>query len=211
MNHYLKVFMENRSHFDTAAKTWDNEETIKRNEAFAQAIKKHLTNHVAKVMDFGCGTGLLTSHFLNVADELIGIETSSGMLEQFSERFKDISRVKSIAINLETESLPSDVGTFDLIVTAMAFHHLKDPKAVLSLFKNHLKPNGMVFVIDLDEEDGTFHPDNQGMGVHHFGFSKNTMESWSQELGYHSFRHEIVYEMFKNDRSYGIGMGVFCL
>jgi 2-polyprenyl-3-methyl-5-hydroxy-6-metoxy-1,4-benzoquinol methylase len=119
--------------------------------------------------------------------------------------------VKCLAINLENESLPSDAGPFDLIVTAMAFHHLKDPKAVLSLFKKHLTPAGRVFVIDLDEEDGSFHPDNEGMGVHHFGFSKNTMESWSQDLGFDSFQQEIVYEMFKNDRSYGIGMGIFRL
>lgn len=201
--------MENRSHFDTASKTWDTEETIKRNEAFAKAIAKHVSNHIEKIMDFGCGTGLLTSHFINLADEVIGIETSTGMLKQFSERFVGTSKVKCLAINLENESLPSDVGPFDLIVTAMAFHHLKDPKAVLSLFKKHLTPAGRVFVIDLDEEDGSFHPDNEGMGVHHFGFSINTMESWSQELGFHSFQHEIVCEMFKNDRSYGIGMGIF--
>jgi len=203
--------MDNRSHFDTAAKTWDNEETIKRNEAFAQAIKKYLHSHIPKLMDFGCGTGLLTGHFVNQADELIGIETSNGMLEQFSERFIGINKVKYLAINLEKESLPSDVGPFDVIVTAMAFHHLKDPQKMLSLFKGHLSSNGMVFIIDLDEEDGTFHPDNEGMGVHHFGFSKKTLESWSKELGFSSFQHEIVYEIFKNDRSYGIGMGVFRL
>jgi len=203
--------MENRSHFDSAAKTWDTEETIKRNEAFARAISKHVSSHIEKMMDFGCGTGLLTSHFLNIADELIGIETSSGMLEQFSERFKGHRHVKSLAINLENESLPNDIGTFDLVVTAMAFHHLKDPIAVLSLFKKHLSPRGKVFVIDLDEEDGSFHPDNEGMGVHHFGFSKITMESWSQELGFYSFQHENVYEMSKNDRSYGIGMGIYRL
>ncbi len=203
--------MKNDSHFDTAAKTWDTEETIKRNEAFAQAIKKHLHKRISKLMDFGCGTGLLASHFLDVADELIGIETSTGMLEQFSERFRGISKVKYLSINLERESLPSDVGPFDVIVTGMAFHHLKDPKAVLSVFKKHLNPAGSVFVIDLDEEDGTFHPDNEGMGVHHFGFSKNTMESWSQDLGFDSFQHEVVYEMIKNDRSYAIGMGLFKL
>ena len=203
--------MKNHSHFDTAAKTWDNEETIKRNEAFAQAIKKHLHCRIQKLMDFGCGTGLLASHFLDDADELIGIETSTGMLEQFSERFRGRSNVKYLAINLETESLPSYVGPFDMIVTGMAFHHLRDPKAVLAVFKKHLNPAGKVFVIDLDEEDGTFHPDNKGMGVHHFGFSKNTLETWSQELGFDSFRHELVYEMIKNDRVYAIGMGIFKL
>ena len=203
--------MENRLHFDTAAKTWDTEETIKRNGAFAKAIAKHVSNHIEKMMEFGCGTGLLTGHFLNVADELIGIETSSGMLKQFNERFEGNFKVKSLAINLEKESLPFDVGPFDVIVTAMAFHHLNDPKSVLSIFKKHLTPEGKVFVIDLDEEDGTFHPDNEGMGVHHYGFSKNTLESWSKELRFDSFQHEIVYELIKNDRSYGIAMGIYSL
>src|SRR5690606_33259109 len=113
--------------------------------------------------------------------------------------------------NLEKESLPPAVGPFDVIVTAMAFHHLMEPQKMLSLFKKHLGPNGMVFIIDLDEEDGTFHPDNKGMGVHHFGFSKNVLESWSKELGFRSFQHEMVYEIFKNGRSYGIGMGIFSI
>ncbi len=203
--------MDNRSHFDTASKTWDNEETVKRNEAFSQSIKKHIPTHVSKLMDFGCGTGLLTGQLIDQADELIGIETSNGMLEQFSERFIRASKVKYLAINLEKESLPSNVGPFDVIVTAMAFHHLIGPLKMLSLFKRNLSPSGMIFIIDLDEEDGTFHPDNKGMGVHHFGFSKNTLESWSKELGFSSFQHEIVYDIFKNDRSYGIGMGIYHL
>jgi ubiquinone/menaquinone biosynthesis C-methylase UbiE len=203
--------MQNPSHFDTAAKTWDNEETIARNGAFAKAIRKHLSLHPKRVLDFGSGTGLLTSHFLDVADELTGIETSSGMLEQFNERFQGNIKVKSLALNLESDSLPSGIGPFNVIMTGMAFHHLKDPKNVLAKFKNHLAPGGKVFVIDLDEEDGTFHPDNEGMGVHHFGFSKKTMECWSQELGFDSFQHEIIYEMLKNNRSYPIGMGIFKL
>lgn len=78
--------MENCSHFDTAAKTWDTEETIKRNEAFAKAITKHVSNHIEKMMGFGCGTGLLTSHFINLADEVIGIETSNGMFKQLTHQ-----------------------------------------------------------------------------------------------------------------------------
>jgi len=86
---------------------------------------------------------------------------------------------------------------------------LKDPKKVLSEFRRHLNSGGMIFIIDLDEEDGTFHPDNQGMGVHHFGFSRNTMENWSSGLGFDFFSHEIIHHMKKNDRHYGVGMGMF--
>lgn len=203
--------MKNTTHFDSAAQTWDTEEIIKRNEALAQKIKKHLTQPMGRLLDFGCGTGLLLSHFINQANELVGIETSQGMLVQFNERFQGVHSVKSFAINLEHESLPPTIGFFDVVVTAMAFHHLKKPQLVLKKLKEHLNAKGIVFVIDLGEEDGTFHPDNQGMGVQHFGFSKETLESWSQDIGFDSFQHETVYEIFKNNRIYKVNMGIFHL
>ena len=198
-----------KSHFDSLAATWDTEETILRNKAFALAIKKHLDGKVSKAMDFGCGTGLLTAQLIDKASSFLGIDTAGGMLEQFNQRFKNLPQVRSLAINLEKESMPETTGTFDLIMTAMAFHHLKAPEKTLSVFKEHLSPSGKIFVIDLDEEDGTFHPDNQGMGVQHFGLSRNTMESWARELKFSSFQHEIIYEIHKNDRVYGVGLGVF--
>lgn len=201
--------MNNTTHFDLAAKTWDTEETVKRNEVIAREIKKNLTNPIGRLMDFGCGTGLLTSHFINMAHELIGIETSLGMLDQYHERFKDVTKVTSLAMNIENESLPTTIGSFDVIITAMAFHHLKNPEQVLRIFKNHLNINGQIFIIDLDEEDGSFHPDNKGMGVYHFGFSKNKFESWFRDLGFKSFKHETVFQIFKNNRTYNVCMGIF--
>ena len=198
-----------KSHFDILAATWDTEETILRNKAFALAIKKHLAGKASRVMDFGCGTGLLTAQFLDIGDSFLGIDTAGGMLEQFNQRFEKFPQVKSLAINLEKESMSPDVGNFDLIMTAMAFHHLKEPEKTLAVFKEHLTPSGKIFVIDLDKEDGTFHPDNKGMGVQHFGFSGETFEKWAKELKFNSLQHEIVYEIHKNERSYGIRMGVF--
>ncbi len=201
--------MNKNNHFDLAALSWDTEENIMRNNIFAAAIKKHLKIPALNIMDFGCGTGLLSAHFLNSNTRLIGIETSSGMIESFFKRFDGHPNVSIMALNLELEPLPVKAHKYDLIVSAMAFHHLKDPKKVLSEFRRQLNSGGMIFIIDLDEEDGTFHPDNQGMGVHHFGFSRNTMENWSSGLGFDFFSHEIIHHMKKNDRHYGVGMGMF--
>lgn len=199
----------NHSHFDQQAANWDTPETIKRNEAFAQAIKKHLTGPVGKMMDFGCGTGLLASHFLSEAQEILGIETSQGMERVFNERFKDHEQVSLLVTNLEESELAPEYGPFDLIMTGMAFHHLKNPQKMLSNFKKHLAPRGKIFIIDLDEEDGSFHPDNAAMGVHHHGFSRQTLENWAREEGFESFTHELIYQIQKNERSYGLFMGVF--
>ena len=114
-----------------------------------------------------------------------------------------------MAINVEDESMSEMIESYDVIMSSMAFHHLKDPKKVLQLFKKHLAPNGKIFIIDLDEEDGTFHPDNKGMGVEHFGFSQKEFQTWATELGLKKFSYETVFEMNKNHRSYGIGLAIF--
>lgn len=201
--------MVKKTHFDSAAKSWDTEETIKRTEAFAVAIKGCLSSDIKSVMDFGCGTGLLLEHFLNKADVLLGVENSSGMLEVFKERFKNHPKVSSLAINLEVAPFPFQMLKFDAIMSAMAFHHLKDPKKILSLFKEHLNPGGQVFLIDLDEEDGSFHPDNEGMGVFHFGFPQEILVSWAHELKFNTFDYQTVYEIAKNNRIYKVGMARF--
>jgi hypothetical protein len=94
-------------------------------------------------------------------------------------------------------------------MSAMAFHHLRGPEKILSLFKQHLNPGGQIFLIDLDEEDGSFHPDNEGMGVFHFGFSKKTLSAWAQELKFNTFDYQTVYVIAKNNRIYKIGMARF--
>lgn len=91
----------------------------------------------------------------------------------------------------------------------MAFHHLRGPQMMLQRFAKHLCPGGKVFVIDLDAEDGSFRPDNHAMGVHHHGFSLDTLLSWTKAAGFREFQHEIVYHIEKNDRSYGVAMAVY--
>ncbi len=196
-------------HFNTAANTWDTEETISRTSVFAGAIKKQLGDQkISNLLDLGCGTGLLAEHFLDSSSYILGVDTSEGMLEKFNLRFNQQGNVKSLAINLEKDPIPGTEPKFDVVVSSMAFHHLKEPKKVLQLLKKHLSSNGKIFIIDLDKEDGTFHPDNKGMGVEHFGFSKNEFEEWSNELGFKMFSHEIIHEMNKNNRSYGVGLAI---
>ena len=201
---------EKTNHFNTAANTWDTDEAILRSSIFAEAIKKYLVDQkLTTILDFGCGTGLLVEHFLDISPSILGVDTSQAMLEKFNLKFKNQTHIESLELNLETESLPAKKGPFDVIMSSMAFHHLKNPKNNLKLFKTHLKEHGKIFLIDLDEEDGSFHPDNKAMSVEHFGFSREQLELWSNELGFRSFNHEIILNIDKNNRTYGVALSVF--
>ena len=199
------------SHFQEAAKNWDTDEKIQMNRAFAQGIARHLEGKegALRFLDFGCGTGLLSQFYAENAAKLVGIDTTQEMLDQFNEKFRDLPQVNSRLINLEKENVPSDLGPFDVIMTAMAFHHLEEPPKVLATLKNLLAPKGKIFVIDLDKEDGSFHPDNEGMGVKHYGFAKEKLKNWGKELGFQNVEHEIVHKMHRNDRDYPVFLATY--
>lgn len=197
------------NHFKEAAKTWDKDATVNRNKVFADSIEKHLTRDQLSLLDFGCGTGLLSQFLEKKISHLVGIDPTHEMLEQFNSKFTHLKSVKSHALNIEKEAIPSDLGQFDVIVSAMAFHHLENPLKTLGLLKGLLNENGQIFVLDLDLEDGTFHPDNKGMGVHHHGFSEADQSMWSSELGFKSFTREIIHHISKNDREYGVALSLY--
>jgi len=72
---------------------------------------------------------------------------------------------------------------FDLIMSAMAMHHVKDTENMLNQFSKHLKQGGQIALADLDSEDGTFHKAGTE-GVFHNGFDRTY---FSELLNRHGF------------------------
>lgn len=194
-------------HFNQVANSWDTPEKLKLSADYAEEISRHLKNDVLKVLEVGCGTGLLGSQFVKGNNKLTGVDTSKGMLEVFNEKFKNNSNVKSYLANLENENIPEH--GFNLILSSMAFHHLIDPEKMLLKLKELSTSDGIIAIIDLDKEDGTFHPDPKNMGVHHFGFSKATIEQWGNSAGLTLLEWKIVHQIHKNEKVYPIFLAVF--
>ena len=185
-------------HFNDLANEWDNPEKIKLMHTLATNAKESLNlKPCIKIMDFGCGTGLFGLEFLEIASELVGVDTSEGMLKVMQHKTRDLKHVRTININLENEELDEK---FDLIVSSMAFHHLADPSKMIDKMKSMLNPNGRLVVVDLDQEDGSFHPDNEAMGVKHYGFAKDELFKWGKEFS--QIHYEIIHFVEKNEKTY---------
>jgi ubiquinone/menaquinone biosynthesis C-methylase UbiE len=186
------------THFNNLANEWDSPEKVKLMHGLAINATKSLNLKPGlKIMDFGCGTGLFGLEFLEFASELVGVDTSEGMLKVMQQKTSNLHHVRTININLENEELDEK---FDLIISSMAFHHLEDPAKMISKMHTMLTEKGRLVIVDLDKEDGTFHPDNEGMGVKHFGFSKDELLKWAKD--YSDTHHEIIYKVEKNEQVY---------
>lgn len=100
------------------------------------------------VLDVACGTGeferLLLAEYSS--QQIVGIDISEKMLA--------IAKLKCSAypqVSFQTASastLPFDSDSFDVIVSANAFHYFDDPLAALKEMRRVLKPDGKVIVLD---------------------------------------------------------------
>src|SRR5262245_56254758 len=102
----------------------------------------------ATVLDLGTGTGVTASHVLDVQSDarLVGIDESAAMLEVARTALPTDADLR--AGRLE-DPLPS--GPFDLVVSALAVHHLDGPGKA-DLFRRVagvLAPNGRFVLGDV--------------------------------------------------------------
>lgn len=97
------------------------------------------------VVDLGCGTGLSTVAWNQVASDITGIEPSSDMIS--IARQKQSDNIKFIQAFADNTSLPDDYA--DVIVCSQSFHWM-EPKSTLKEVNRILKANGVFAAIDCD-------------------------------------------------------------
>lgn len=163
--------------FDKAASTWDLEPSrlaLAREVAQAIAAEVDLTPDL-EVLDFGCGTGLLTLQLRPLVGRITGADTSPGMLAALEAKVRD-QGLRDVATLLLDPARDTPLpGAYDLIVSNMTLHHVADVPALLRRLGQALKPGDRLDLTDLDPDDGQFHQDSQG--VFHDGFDR----AWLRE------------------------------
>lgn len=157
--------------FDIKAATWDvNPDRLELTDKVWTLIKKYVDlKEVQSVLDYGCGTGLLGYRFVNTAAEVTFCDTSEGMLAKVAQK-RDAFGYQNVKL-LKSDFVCEDVTAdrFDLVISMLVLHHIEKLNVLLEQIWVSLKPGGLFCWIDLDEEDGTFHSNNDGIA--HFGFS----------------------------------------
>ena len=130
--------------WDDFADQWDSNPSAKKyaNNAFEE-LNKVVKLNKAMVLDFGCGTGLLSEKLSSYADQVVALDGSLKMIEQLKQ--KSISNVTPIADFLSPELIDNEpqLGReFDLITASSVCAFLPDYKATLKLLRSLLKPRG---------------------------------------------------------------------
>jgi SAM-dependent methyltransferase len=191
------------STFDEKAATWDDDPTkVERARVFAQAIQELVpASETTRLLEYGAGTGLLSEELVGHVGSITLVDPSAGMREVMAAKVDDgrlpaDSRIWDL--DLAADPVPED--DFDLVVSLMTLHHVSDVPRVLAAFAELLVDGGRLALVDLVEEDGSFH-DEEFAG--HNGFDTAQLAQDVRESGVSDVEvREDVHHVEKNGRNY---------
>jgi ubiquinone/menaquinone biosynthesis C-methylase UbiE len=184
------------AHFDSKARQWDENPVFQeRGLKIAQAIRQAVPLHPQmSALDYGCGTGLLSFPLKDELGAILMADSSSGMLDVVAEKIaaQGVSNMTPVKLDLLIDPPPTQ--RFDLIVTSMTLHHVRDTDHILRVFHDLLNPGGYLCIADLDQEDGSFH--GPEVDVHH-GFDQADLSRRAAQAGFADSRFQTVFSIAK--------------
>ena len=145
--------------WDDHAATWDDDPAVRTYaEAAFEAVgrilgERGLELHGNRVLDFGCGTGLLTRALAPQAREVVGLDPAAKMVEVLQGKVEsnEWSHVHTVATTLEdaiADGNPHVAGPFDIIVASSVCAFLPDYPATLRRLASMLAPGGLFIQFD---------------------------------------------------------------
>ena len=106
-----------------------------------------------KVIDVGCGPGLVSHYLSQFVGEVVGIDLTPAMVDLANETAlkSKISNASFMQGNMSL--LPFPAQHFDAAVTRYTFHHLENPQIAFSEMVRVTRSGGKVIVVDVSPEE----------------------------------------------------------
>lgn len=117
-------------------------------EGFGRNIRSIRAFEGLRLLDIGCGAGLLAEPLARMGFAVTGID----LAEEAIAAARDHAAAAGLTIDYRVaalETLPTDVG-YDVITLLEVIEHVPDPAALIAEAGKRLKPGGMLFVSTLN-------------------------------------------------------------
>jgi 2-polyprenyl-6-hydroxyphenyl methylase / 3-demethylubiquinone-9 3-methyltransferase len=146
---------------DLAHRWWDTESEFKPlhqiNPLRLGWIQEHVSLTGKRVLDVGCGGGILSDAMARAGADVLGIDMSGkalgvAKLHALEAQTRGVSYREVSAEQLAAES----PGTFDVVTCMEMLEHVPDPASVVRACAQLVKPGGHVFFSTLNRNPKSF-------------------------------------------------------
>jgi SAM-dependent methyltransferase len=100
----------------------------------------------SRVLDLGCGPGLVASAYLRAGHRVFGVDLSAEMVERARHRCRKFGDKAEFHQGSLYDPLPA--APFDVVVSRYVLHHVTDPRAFVLRQAALVRPGGIVVVSD---------------------------------------------------------------
>jgi len=133
--------------FDGQAEHFEQAKVSRDAESLARFVGFAGLPPGSRVLDAGCGPGLVAEAFLEAGCDVVGVDLSAEMVRRARERcarFGGRARVEQRSLFALGGEPP-----FDAALSRNVLHHVEDPRAFVAAQARHVRPGGMVLALDL--------------------------------------------------------------
>ena len=169
--------------FDDFANNWDTERRTKRAKIIADEIAVTVNaKENSSAMEFGSGTGLISFNLKDNFSHITLIDISKFMIDNLDFKIEN-NKINNM-VTRQIDIIENDIDEkFDVIYSSMALHHIKDTNEILGKFYKLLNSEGYLCIVDLDEEDGSFHKNDEDFDGHN-GFNQEELKQMLINIGF---------------------------
>lgn len=182
------------NHFDSVARHWDeNPERFERSKTIAKEIITRFSgNGLKRVLEYGAGTGILSFLLQDHFSEIVMMDSSKEMVKVMEEKVREagLNHLKPLFGNLEEVEYRD--GKFDVVYSLMVMHHVEQIELVLERFSGIVSEGGSLIIVDLFEEDGSFH--NEDFNGY-LGFDPEKLKQKLEAAGFGSVSYHHCFTM----------------
>ncbi|MDR3570423.1 MAG: class I SAM-dependent methyltransferase [Syntrophobacteraceae bacterium] len=174
--------------FDKKAASWDDNPQRVRlaNDIGGAIVAEKILTPAMDVLEFGCGTGLLTLQLSPLVHGVTAMDGSRGMLDVIEAKIRD-QGLKNIKTQLLDPSKGGIIeGAYDAVISSMTLHHVQEIGPLLAQFHRVMIPGAYLCLADLDPEEGKFHGENPT--VFHEGLDRQMVEKILTRTGFYDVR-----------------------
>lgn len=197
--------------FNIQAINWDNEKRIKRAKIIADQIARAVKlEQYYSALEFGSGTGLVSFNLYDKLKDITCIDTSQGMIDTLNSKIQQHQVKNMIAYQLDINDDCLLIPTYDLIYTSMVLHHIVDIERTLTNLYRLLKKDGYICIVELDEDDGSFHESEKDFNGHN-GFKQNELKKVLGRIGFQKMESYSFYSDTKMIGEVSVNYSLFIM